>query len=153
MHFRTDRFTFKKIPPPPPLLHPSKCEFTTGQKRWSFPLPFGEWHSRKVRESLRVLPFPVNSHSHSHSLKIPWGRGRVNHSSHDFPAKKNRRKGDPTHTVTEIWGHCSEGLKRWGHSSSLIFLKKNFILERLENLKNCNFLTQTASPTRKRFQK
>jgi len=34
------------------------------------------------------LPLPVNSHSHSHSLKIPWGRGGVNHSSHDFPAKK-----------------------------------------------------------------
>jgi len=33
------------------------------------------------------LPFPVNSHSHSYSLPIPWGGG-VNHSSHDFPAKK-----------------------------------------------------------------
>jgi len=34
------------------------------------------------------LPFPVNSHSYSHSLPIPWGEGGVNHSSHDFPAKK-----------------------------------------------------------------
>ena len=34
------------------------------------------------------LPFSVNFHSHSHSLKIPFGEGGVNHSSHDFPAKK-----------------------------------------------------------------
>ena len=33
------------------------------------------------------LPFPVSSHSHSHSLKNSLGGG-VNHSSYDFPAKK-----------------------------------------------------------------
>ena len=56
-------------------------------QRWSFPLPFGEWHSRMVRESLHVC--------HSPSIPIPipippqfLGGGGVNHSSHDFPAKK-----------------------------------------------------------------
>jgi len=34
------------------------------------------------------LPFPVKLYSRSHSLKIPGGG---QHSSHDFPAKKNKR--------------------------------------------------------------
>jgi len=38
------------------------------------------------------LPFSVNFHSHSHSLKIPFGEGGVNHSSHDFPAKKQEKE-------------------------------------------------------------
>jgi len=87
--------------------------------------------------------------SHSHSLKIPWGGGPgggVNHSSQDFPhiyiyiyiyiciyIKT------PTHTVTEMRGHCSEGGKGWGRSSSLFSKKKTLILERLEHLKKSWF--------------
>jgi len=80
-------------------------------QRWSFPLPFGEWHSRMVRESLRVC------HSPWIFISIPIPSkflGGVSHSSHDFPPNKNKRNEDPTHTMTEIRGHCSEGGEGWG---------------------------------------
>jgi len=52
-----------------------------------------------------------------------------------FPPKKNKRNGTPTHTVTEIRGHCSEGGKGWGLSSLLFSGKKTLGLERLDHLK------------------
>jgi len=103
---------------------------TPGQ-RWSFPSPFGEWHSQMVKESLRVRP--VNSHSHSHSLKIPLGGGGQ-HPVTIFPPKKT-----PTHTVTEIRCHYSNGGMGCGLGSSLFSPKKKLILERLEHLKKLGF--------------
>jgi hypothetical protein len=49
--------------------------------------------------------------------------------------KKKKRNGTPTHTVTEIRGHCSEGGKGWGLSSSIFPFKNTLILETLAHLK------------------
>jgi len=77
------------------------------------------------------LPFPVNSHSHSHSLPLPWGGG-VNHSSHDFPAKKQEteqmvRNGMEEQTArnkqAEAWGPAllvsTQNMGIPAHSSSV----------------------------------
>ena len=77
------------------------------------------------------LPIPVNSHSHSHSLKILGFGGGCQ--------SRQKKKQTPTHTVTEIRGHCSEGGRGWGLSSSLFSEKKTFILERLEHLQKSWF--------------
>ena len=76
------------------------------------------------------LPFPMNSHSHSNYLKIPLGGRGVQ----SWFSRKNWN-GTPTHIVTEIRDHCSEGGKGWGLSSSLVCEKKTLNLERLEHLK------------------
>ena len=61
------------------------------------------------------FPFPENSF---------WGGGGSITPVTIFPPKK-RTNGDPTHTVTEIRGHCSEGGKGWGLISSLFSKQKN----------------------------
>ena len=69
-----------------------------------------------VRESVRVcqslcIPIPIPIPSKSLGL----GGGCQS---------RQKKKQTPTHTVTEIRGHCGEGGRGWGLSSSLFSIKK-----------------------------
>jgi len=79
----------------------------------------GKWSGNRW-----VFAIPPNSHYHSHSLKIPWWWGGSITPVTIFPPQKKRLTLIPTHTVTEIRGHCSEGRKGWGLSLSLFSKKK-----------------------------
>jgi len=82
--------------------YPRDSKRVFGQ-RWSFPLPFGEWHSRMVRESLRVwhspwIPIPISIPS-----TFLGGGGGANPLSPIFPPKKRKGTGPPPPPVSKMW--------------------------------------------------